>query len=151
MFAIKFSMEKWIKKIWVAGFFLPTINATVFSLSSRFIWIHQICHHPGYINKSSRKSISAIQQRELKEYHWLFLREIKVKTPVVGEQLICQKNNVFILFVNSKYSNFPKCALVSVTAWAFHEIKLDANYVGECISYLEFYLKEKLQVPCTQY
>ena len=31
MFAIKFSMEKRIKKFWIAGFFLPAINATVFS------------------------------------------------------------------------------------------------------------------------
>ena len=28
---MKFSMEKGIKKFWVAGFFLPAINATVFS------------------------------------------------------------------------------------------------------------------------
>ena len=32
MFAIKSSMEKRIKKFWIAGFFLPTINATVFRL-----------------------------------------------------------------------------------------------------------------------
>ena len=31
MFAIKFSMEKRIKNFWVAGFFLPAINATVFN------------------------------------------------------------------------------------------------------------------------
>ena len=31
MFAIKFSIEKRIKKFWTAGFFLPAINATVFS------------------------------------------------------------------------------------------------------------------------
>ena len=30
MFAIKFSMEKQIKFFWIAGFFLPAINATVF-------------------------------------------------------------------------------------------------------------------------
>ena len=30
MFAMKFSMEKRIKKFWIAGFFLPAINATVF-------------------------------------------------------------------------------------------------------------------------
>ena len=30
MFAIKFSMEKRIKFFWIAGFFLPAINATVF-------------------------------------------------------------------------------------------------------------------------
>ena len=29
MFAIKFSMEKWIKTFWVAEFFLPAINATI--------------------------------------------------------------------------------------------------------------------------
>ena len=27
---MKFSMEKEIKKFWIAGFFLPAINATVF-------------------------------------------------------------------------------------------------------------------------
>ena len=31
MFAIKFSMEKQIKKFWVAGIFLPAIDTTVFS------------------------------------------------------------------------------------------------------------------------
>ena len=31
MFAIKFSKEKGIRFIWMAGFFLPAINATVFS------------------------------------------------------------------------------------------------------------------------
>ena len=31
MFATKFSMEKRIKIIWIAEFFLPVINATVFS------------------------------------------------------------------------------------------------------------------------
>ena len=30
MFAMKFAMEKQIKKFWIAGFFLPAINATVF-------------------------------------------------------------------------------------------------------------------------
>ena len=34
MFAMKFSMEKRIKKFWVAGFFLPAINATVFKCTS---------------------------------------------------------------------------------------------------------------------
>ena len=33
MFAIKFSIEKGIKNFWIAGFFLPAINATVFSVS----------------------------------------------------------------------------------------------------------------------
>ena len=32
MFAMKFSIEKRINFFWVAGFFLPMINATVFSL-----------------------------------------------------------------------------------------------------------------------
>ena len=31
MFLMKFSMEKQIKKIWIAGFFLPAIDATVFN------------------------------------------------------------------------------------------------------------------------
>ena len=31
MFAIKFSIEKRIKIFWVAGFFLPAINTTVFT------------------------------------------------------------------------------------------------------------------------
>ena len=36
MFAIKFSMEKLMKNFWVVGFFLPTINATVFSTKPNF-------------------------------------------------------------------------------------------------------------------
>ena len=37
MFAIKLSMEKWIKKIWAAGFSdLPAINATVVSKVQAF-------------------------------------------------------------------------------------------------------------------
>ena len=32
MFAMKFSMEKRIKKFWIAGFFSPAINATVSSM-----------------------------------------------------------------------------------------------------------------------
>ena len=32
MFAMKFSMEKGMKIFWVAGFFLPVINATVFTV-----------------------------------------------------------------------------------------------------------------------
>ena len=32
MFAMKYLMEKPIKIIWIAGFFLPAINATVFKL-----------------------------------------------------------------------------------------------------------------------
>ena len=32
MFSMKFSMEKQIKKFWIAVFFLPAINATVFIL-----------------------------------------------------------------------------------------------------------------------
>ena len=32
MFAIKFSMKKRINFFWTAGFFLPAINATVFSI-----------------------------------------------------------------------------------------------------------------------
>ena len=35
MFAIKFSMEKLNEKFWIAGFFLPAINATVFSNTVR--------------------------------------------------------------------------------------------------------------------
>ena len=31
MFAIKFSREKEIKFLWIAGFYLPKKNATVFS------------------------------------------------------------------------------------------------------------------------
>ena len=31
MFSMKFAMEKQIKKFWIAGFFLPAINATVFN------------------------------------------------------------------------------------------------------------------------
>ena len=30
MFSMKFSMQKQIKDSWIAGFFLPAINATVF-------------------------------------------------------------------------------------------------------------------------
>ena len=37
MFAIKFSMEKQIKKFCVAGFFLPAINTTVFSISPIYV------------------------------------------------------------------------------------------------------------------
>jgi hypothetical protein len=35
MFSIKFSMEKQIKKFWIAGFFLPAINATVFGKTTQ--------------------------------------------------------------------------------------------------------------------
>ena len=31
MFSMKFSMEKQIRKFWIAGFFVPAINATVFN------------------------------------------------------------------------------------------------------------------------
>ena len=31
---MRFSMEKQIQNFWIAGFFLPTINATVFSVRS---------------------------------------------------------------------------------------------------------------------
>ena len=37
MFAMKFSMEKQIKNFWVAGFFLPGINATALSSKVEFV------------------------------------------------------------------------------------------------------------------
>ena len=36
MFAIKFSKEERIKNFWIAGFFLPAINATVFNVLDEF-------------------------------------------------------------------------------------------------------------------
>ena len=41
MFAMKFSMEKQIIFFWIAGFFLPAINATVFSHSVKNVHISQ--------------------------------------------------------------------------------------------------------------
>ena len=49
MFAIIFSMEQQIKKIWIAGFFLPAINATVFNFEFSRItigfWILTLWHN----------------------------------------------------------------------------------------------------------
>ena len=37
MCSMKFSMEKQINFFWIAGFFLPVINATVFSIQKQFL------------------------------------------------------------------------------------------------------------------
>ena len=48
MFAMKFAMEKRIKKFWIAGFFLPAINATVFRAEilekNRWFWEKRCVH-----------------------------------------------------------------------------------------------------------
>jgi hypothetical protein len=42
MFAIKFSIEKQINFFWTTGFFLPAINATVFSRVDAFLGIKML-------------------------------------------------------------------------------------------------------------
>ena len=55
MFAIKFSMEKQINFFWVAGFFLPAINATVFTLCSGSLTLVLNAYYTIYCSCNSLK------------------------------------------------------------------------------------------------
>ena len=65
MFAIKFSIEKWIKKFWTAVFFLPAINATVFRIIILTVLI--------YIYRSLEATLNELRQYKRQHDEWAAL------------------------------------------------------------------------------